>query len=184
MKKRDQIGESNFKFDDGFTRYGWGINESCLTNQNVFYLHGALHFFHKFNLFKIRSEEYDNITNKITKHIMNGKYPLTVMEGKHESKLKRVLNNTYLSHCYKKIKNTEGSLFVLGTSLNVHADHHIYLQIKHSKFDSIYFGIYDKDDKNLIETIECLGLDYRKKIIFFDPNSAVDWNLVPDEESF
>lgn len=181
MRKREQVGSSNFKFDDGFTRYGWGINEPCLNNQNIFYLHGALHFFSLTNLFKIRAEEYDNITNKITKHIMNGKYPLTIMEGKHETKKKEILKNAYLNRCYKKLKDTEGSLFILGTSLNIHADDHIYHQIKCSSFDSIYFGIFDKDDKDLIERIKYLGWNNSKKIVFFDTGSAIDWKQIEDE---
>ncbi|TAL63080.1 MAG: DUF4917 family protein [Legionella sp.] len=182
MRKRERVGASNFKFDDGFTSWGWGINEQCLNSQNIFYLHGALHFFSLTNLFKIRAEEYDNITNKITKHILNGKYPLTIMEGKHESKKKKILENSYLSHCYKKMKNTNGSLFILGTSLNIHADAHIYHRIKQSSFDSIYFGIYDNDDKDLIEWISSLGWNNGKKIAFFDPGSAIDWKQVEDND--
>jgi hypothetical protein len=45
MRKIDQVESNYFKFDDGFTGYGWGINEKCLNNQNIFYLHDALHFF-------------------------------------------------------------------------------------------------------------------------------------------
>lgn len=184
MRKMEKVGRDNFKFDDGFTRYGWGINNSCLNHQNVFYLHGALHLFSKTNLYKIISEEFDNITDKITEHIMNDKYPLTIMEGKHDNKKKRILKNSYLNHCYKKIKETEGSLFILGTSLNVHADHHIYTQIKHSNFDSIYFGIHDKDNNDLIERIKCLGWYNSKKINFFNSRSAVNWKLFEDEDNF
>lgn len=73
-------------------------------------------------------------------------------------------------------------LFSWTRSLNVHADGHIYHRIKQSSFDSIYFGIYDNDDNDLIKRISSWGWSNGKKIAFFDPTSTIDWKEVEDND--
>ncbi|MDP3269874.1 MAG: DUF4917 family protein [Legionella sp.] len=164
--------DSKFKYDDGFRGNDWINNES----QNIFYLHGALHIFNRQKLIRTKDKQLSFL---IEEKIMNSIYPLTVMEGKYTKKVKFITNNSYLDDCFKKLKSRDGSLFILGTSLNEHSDNHIYTQIKDSAFHTIYYGVFEFDKKSKIE-IERIKSMNKTKVRLFDAHSAITWHTIEE----
>ncbi len=146
--------------------------------QNFYYLHGALHLFDDSygNVFKLRRDNNISLRNQIFERISNGSYPLVIFEGKHQQKLEKINRHEYFWHSYNTLKNANGSLFTLGTSLNKHSDHHIIDAIKNSKIDHAFIGIY-KEDLNLYENA-CSLQGESKKVDFFDSGTAIDWGVV------
>lgn len=136
----------------------WGNNRAT---QNTFYLHGALPFFD--NGVAITKEVYDSdnyILQKISTRMGKGEYPIFVTAGDGQQKLKHIMHNRYLTHCYENLCEAEGSLVTFGFHFGKY-DEHIIQAINIAarrkppkKLWSVYIGVYTDEDKKHIEKIK------------------------------
>ncbi len=158
----------------------WGNNRNT---QNTFYLHGALPFFD--NGVAIIKEEYDSdnyLLQKISARMENSEYPIFVTAGDGQQKLKHIMHNRYLTHCYEKFCEceAESSLVTFGFNFGEHDEHIIEAINKAAKYGrkvkdrlwSIYIGVYSPEDKKHIELIEN---KFKCKVHIYDAKTANVW---------
>lgn len=154
----------------------WGINR---VTQNTFYLHGALPFFD--NGVAITKEEYESgsyILEKIGARMDNGEYPIFVTAGDGQQKLKHIMHNRYLTHCYENFCEIEGSLVTFGFQFGKYDEHIIEAINKAArrkppnKLWSVYIGVYSDDDRRHIEKIQ---KKFKCKVHIYDAKTAHVW---------
>ena len=146
--------------DIEYSELRWGKHKD---KQNTFYLHGALPLFD--TGIEIIKEEYDGVNyllENIKHRIDNKEYPIFVTAGSGSEKLNHIMHNKYLSFCYEKLTQIEGSIFTFGFNFGEYDEHIIdalNIAAKQgrrtgSKLFSIYIGVYSDQDKKHIESIE------------------------------
>lgn len=156
----------------------WGNNRGT---QNTFYLHGALPFFD--DGVAIIKEVYDSdnyLLKKISARMENSEYPIFVTAGDGQQKLKHIMHNRYLTHCYENFCEAEGSVVTFGFHFGEHDGHIIEAINKAAKYGkkvenrlwSIYIGVYSPEDKKHIERIEN---KFKCKVHIYDANTAHVW---------
>lgn len=168
---------------DYFVDYFWGDSEFDLYNSSVYkpkipihFLHGALH---------LRSEKISN-TRKVAITLesgldgaleldFNNTFPLFISEGKSQIKMNRIRSNSYLSFCYRNLRESNGGLVVFGHDLNEEYDGHIVSAIKASTNStvaiSVFSGLGEPSKKMFVDRINALFADSNKEIIFFESNT-------------
>jgi len=166
MKPEDQI----------WSDLVWGKHRE---DQNVFYLHGALPFFD--NGVAVVKEEYsvyNYLLENISARMEKGEYPIFVTAGDGQQKLKHITHNQYLTYCYDRFCQAEGSLVTFGFSFG-HYDEHIIAAINkaakrkpQNKLWSLYIGVYSDEDKKHIEQIED---KFHCKVHVYDAKTARVW---------
>lgn len=181
---------TNLKSDDGF-RTDWD-NDSMVTweigrehQQNLYYLHGAMHIFKDVNA-SIQKYTWRNgnktIGQQVKESIENNKFPVFISEGRQEHKLKRIKENGYLSRSFSSIKSIGGDLFVFGHSIR-DEDDHVFDIVNLNKnikkvFISLFGEIDSEENKKILQKINNWRNDYKHKgreYIFFHSASANVW---------
>jgi len=158
----------------------WGRNKE---RQNIHYLHGALPLFD--TGVEIVKEEYDSenfIMENIRKRLLNKEYPVIVTAGNSTQKLEHIMHNRYLTNCYERLCNIEGSLIVFGFGFGEYDEHiidAINIASKHKrdkefkeKLWSIYIGINSPRSQKHIEQI---SKKFMCKVNVFDAKTAPVW---------
>lgn len=146
--------DNDNKFCDGFGRYEydpkelvWGPNKD---EQNIFYLHGALHLFNDaFDITKLKSTRNNPIIKQVTANIETDKYPIMVSSGTKEGKVKQITSSSYLKHCYDALSHIEDNLVIFGFSFGDNDDHiteAIANAIVNGKLHNVYIGVFSDDD--------------------------------------
>lgn len=157
----------------------WGVNRD---EQNVFYLHGALPFFDKgYEVAKEVYDAYNYLLENINARMDRGEYPIFVTAGDGRQKLTHILHNQYLTYCYEKLCTITGSLVTFGFNFGEY-DEHIIDAINRAamhgrkvfpKLNSIYIGVYSKDDQSRIEK---LSSRFLCKVHIYDAKTAHVWD--------
>jgi hypothetical protein len=172
----NDIGEYMKPEDQIWSDLMWGKRRD---NQNVFYLHGALQFFD--NGVAILKEEYtaySYLLQNIGARMEKGEYPIFVTAGDGQQKLKHIRHNQYLTYCYDRFCQIEGSLVTFGFGFGRYDEHVIAAinkaakQKAPNKLWSVYVGVYSDADKNHIEQIED---QFHCKLHVYDARSAKIW---------
>jgi len=157
----------------------WGRN---VTNQNTFYLHGALPLFDTGS--EIVKEEYDGcnyLLENIKKRIDRKEYPIFVTAGSGKDKLNHIMHNKYLTYCFEKFSQIEGSLITFGFNFSENDDHiinAINIAAKHGRrapkrLWSVYIGVYSEEDQKHIESIQH---KFECKVHIFDTKTVNIWD--------
>ncbi len=126
-------------------------------NQEVFYLHGAYHYFYKENkTIKITSKETDDFRLTMLKQIKDllgeNYLPITVLEDSSAAKENKIRQYDYLTHCFDVFKQHKGNLVSYGLSFQP-SDAHIIQAIKeNSGLEKIFIGYHTEEDKNAIKS--------------------------------
>lgn len=161
---------------DGYVVFG---NDS--SNQEIFYLHGALHIFDKkSSIIKNTFSRTDiPLKEQTLQNLEKDIYPIFVSEGTSEQKKAKIIHNAYLNHCYKSLGNIgskNSSLIIFGTLLKTN-DSHIRDAILRNKVKNIYFGISsDKNIEELLEFKEQLEkAKYPKNVYFYNYKTVSVW---------
>lgn len=176
----DGFGLGNY-IDDGRFKGPFNTEAYCRT----FNLHGGLHLFqdeigdvHK------ALNDGDGVIANITHEIAEKRrLPLYVAEGSSTSKLRKINSVEYLRHCYSKLKESTGAVFVFGHSADPN-DAHIYHAIFGSKAQHVYFGVFQPSDEK-IKTFDAELSKYKKlggdgvNYTFFDSETAHVWDGPP-----
>ena len=190
--------EMKLKSDDGF-RHPIG-DESVVTweigqehDQNLYYLHGALHIFSD----DAEIEKYtwintgSTLTQQIKASLKDEMYPVFITEGSRKQKQNRINNNAYLAKSFASLKNIKGNVFIFGHSLR-DEDDHVFNYLNHkSKVNNVFISIYgdknSEENKRILKKIKVWEKDqkdkkYPKKYYIYQAESAHVWDREIDEE--
>jgi hypothetical protein len=111
--------------------------------QNVYYLHGALHIFDSGS--EIQKYTWINTGIRLIEQVRSALeanlYPLFVAEGESQQKLARVRHSDFLSKAHRSMLYIGGAIFTYGHSL-ADSDAHVLRLIVKSKVRQLFVGIY------------------------------------------
>lgn len=193
MRSLEEADNKGLKINDGFSKSdvdftGIDNDDSNLiwyheVEQNIFYLHGALHLFD--NGSDVEKERYNEglgpegwLIRIIRDKVNNGRYPLFVTEGDGNKKKIQIKHNSYLMNCYQHLSSLSGRLITIGFSFS-DSDKHIIEAIntacknKANGLRSVYVGVYSESDK---EHIKEIASQFKCKVNTFDVKTAKIWS--------
>ena len=177
--------------DDGFRKSeddydaGYVVWEPSQSHeQNMYFLHGALHVFdtgteiQKYTWINTGVRLIDQIRHALSKDY----YPLFVSEGTSAEKLERIRHNDYLAKAYRSFSEIQGALFIYGHSL-AENDEHYLKRIEKGKLSQLYIGLYgdpnSEPNKRIIYRANQMSNGRRAKsplgITYFDASTAKVW---------
>lgn len=178
--------------DDGFRKDEDNFDASYVVwepsqshEQNMYFLHGALHVFdsgteiQKYTWLNTGVRLIDQIRNALGK----GLFPIFVSEGTSAEKLERIRHNDYLAKAYRSFSEITGSLYIYGHSL-AQNDEHYLKRIEKGKVSKLYVGIYgdpdSPDNKRIVQRASQMTLARPPrrplKVHFFDASTAKVWS--------
>ncbi len=142
--------------DDGFrgyTQLTWRQAQSDV-DQNVFYLHGALHIWEDGEtVYKMASRRNRTLLNQLQDQLDKNRYPLFVSEGAWRQKRNRIRQSPYLSAAYAALSENDRPLVIYGLKLSP-ADKHIVDAIKDSYTTALVVTYWDGEKQSEIEKLE------------------------------
>ncbi len=144
MKKTVQVLSKRYGFreaEEPNQEYvTWSVENT--NNQNVFYLHGALHIFDNDSELKKYTWNRTNIPlmAQIREAINSSMFPLFVAEGT-VTKTARINHSGYLNRGMRSISNIGGTLFTYGFSFKENDEHVIHL-LEKSRLTKIFVSLY------------------------------------------
>lgn len=152
--------------------------------QNMWFLHGALHVFdsgtevqkYTWNRTGIR------LVNQIRDALSRDFFPLFVAEGSSSEKLERIRHSDYLAKAYRSFQEIQHCLFVYGHSLAANDEHYLRL-IENGKLSHVFVGLYGDSasevNRRIVERANAMRLARRGrrelKLDFYDSESAHVW---------
>lgn len=177
-REREDPGEYVPEEDIEYSELRWGKHRA---EQVIFYLHGTLPFFD--TGVEVIKEEYDSrkyLLANIRERMNRKEYPIFVTAGNGREKLTHIMHNRYLTYCYEKLCELEGSLVTFGFNFGPYDEHIIDAINKAAKFGrkdpsklwSLYVGVYSDDDRKHIESIQDR---FHCKLRIFDASTANVW---------
>lgn len=111
--------------------------------QNMWFLHGALHVFDSGT--EIQKYTWKNtgirLIDQIRDALSKNYFPLFVSEGTSAEKYERIRHNDYLAKAYRSFSSIQGALFIFGHSL-AENDNHYLRCIQRGKVAHLYVGLY------------------------------------------
>jgi hypothetical protein len=160
----------------------WEFGQSH--DQNMWFLHGALHVFdsgtevqkYTWNRTGIR------LIEQIREALSRDFFPLFVAEGSSAEKLERIRHSDYLAKTYRSFQEIHYCLFVYGHSLAANDEHYLRL-IEKGKLSHIFVGLYGDPDsdanRQIIARAKAMPLAGRRRrelrVDFYDSESAHVW---------
>ena len=186
MHFKERPEGEKLEMDDGFRSSNseytvtWEIGNEI--EQNLYYLHGAIHIFN--SEAGIEKYTWQNtgipIKDQVQESLENSKYPIFITEGSKQQKAKRIRESAYLGRSFSSLKSIGGSLFIFGHSLGDGDDHvfdHINKKSKVKKiFVSVYGDIEEPHNKKLIKKVESWEKNYpAKEYFYYDAETAEVW---------
>jgi Domain of unknown function (DUF4917) len=127
-RNQNNLPPPGFETDDGFR--GQQYWHEYDTGQEAHFLHGGLHTYEDDSSVRKLAHAHAEtaIIDQVRANLEQGKFPLFVAEPNAEKKRKRIERNPYLNYCYRTLRGIEGTLFILGHSMDAN-DIHIFEQI-------------------------------------------------------
>jgi hypothetical protein len=175
----------HFKTDDGFRREskwaGFG------TNQQFHFLHGGLHIFDSSDGVKKHTfEGGGSIIDQVRENLNVGRFPLFVSEPTAQRKLNRIEHNPYLNYCYRGLSKINGTVVILGHSIDEN-DKHIFDAIRKSSVTQIFVSLYgdEESDGNIRSKANAMAFLSvgGRSVEFFDANIAPVWEMGQPNET-
>lgn len=112
-------------------------------DQNMWFLHGALHVFDSGT--EIQKYTWRNtgirLIDQIRDALSKDYFPLFVSEGTSAEKYEHIRHNDYLAKAYRSFSSIQGALFIFGHSL-AENDNHYLRCIQRGKVSQLYVGLY------------------------------------------
>lgn len=177
--------------DDGFRKPDYDFSADYVTwessqshDQDIWYLHGALHIFdtgteiQKYTWVNTGIRLIEQIRDALSKNF----FPLFVAEGSSAEKVGRIRHSDYLSKAFRSFESIGGVLFVFGHSFAAN-DEHFLKVIEKGKIQHLFVGIYgdakSTGNQVIIKRAERMP-NYRPKsrplsVSFFDAQTANVW---------
>ena len=187
---KDDIDGLGLKCDDGFRKPEEGATDYVVWDirdpgqQNVFYMHGALHVFDAGA--EVQKYTWSNtgiaLIDQVREALEAGRYPIYVSEGTSQSKLERIMHSSYLIRGYRSMSQIGKTLFVCGHSLQKN-DEHVLKCMRNSKVTDIYVSIFgdpgSAENRRIMSRAQASlsggSGRYGRKIEFYDAASAGVW---------
>lgn len=179
--------------DDGFRRGNLGDCGYVMWDavgapqQNVHYMHGALHLFDRGSEFVKFTWRDTNIRlmDQIRAALDDGRFPRIVAEGTSQAKLASIMHCAYLHRALRSLQSVTGELVIYGMAMTQNDDH-VLDAIARGRLTRLYVGIYgdptSKWNIELMQRAEALVLrrqqykaGSRLIVSFFDSASAKVW---------
>jgi hypothetical protein len=180
-----ELGDDGFRTpDDGEAEYvTWEVEKT--DEQDVFYLHGALHIYDagselkKFTWINTGIRLIEQVRSALGQDL----YPLIVAEGSSPRKMARIQHSNYLGRGYRSFSKITGSLYVYGFAMSQNDEHWLRLIDHNQKLRKLFVGIYGDPasaaNRELIARCALLGstrsIRNPLETIFFDASSAHVW---------
>lgn len=177
-RNQDRLPPPGYQTDDGFRAER--VWQEYDTRQNAHFLHGGLHIYEdNSSVKKLTHANADvPIIDQVRANLVQRKFPLFVAEPNSEKKLKRIERNPYLSYCYRALRKIEGTLIILGHSMDTN-DRHIFKQIEASQVTRVLVSIHGDELSESNRNVRANALAFlgnpRTTIEFFDAESAEVW---------
>ena len=133
-----------FRTDDGFRRDSKWVGHG--TSQQVHFLHGGLHIFDSVS--GVKKHTFDGaggIIDQVRDNLNEGRFPLFVSEPTSQRKLARIEHNPYLNFCYRALSRLNGTVFILGHSIDEN-DKHIFDGLKSSSASQIFVSLFGDEE--------------------------------------
>lgn len=161
----------------------WEADQSH--EQNMWFLHGALHVFdtgteiQKYTWSKTGVRLIDQIRDALQRNY----FPLFVSEGTSDEKYERIRHSDYLAKAYRSFSSITGALFVYGFSF-AENDAHFLRCIQRGKVSQLYVGLYgdpnSDGNKRIARQAENVSTGRRGNralaVTYFDAKSANVWS--------
>lgn len=186
---------TNVQSDDGFRTSQSDIESGIPSDyvvwepsqshdQNMWFLHGALHVFdsgteiQKYTWNRTGIRLIEQIRDALSRDL----FPLFVAEGLSTEKLERIRHSDYLAKAYRSFQEIQYCLFIYGHSLAANDEHYLRL-IEKGKLAHIFVGLYGDPElvtnRQIVGRAKAMGLARRGKrelrVDFFDSESANVW---------
>ncbi len=175
-RNKNRLDPVGFRTDDGFRQGAEWVGEEV--NQDVFFLHGALHlYFDGTSVFKrVYDENLGALRDQIMEGLRRNEFPLFVAEPTSRKKLQSIKSNPYLNFCFNKLKDIDGSLVIYGHSMN-DTDEHIFKMINNSAVEDIYVSIFDDVESEYSQRVIADARKYfhRHDVKFYNAISTPVW---------
>lgn len=187
---QDEI-EPEVACDDGFRKPEDNYEAPYVTwepdntyNQNVYYLHGALHLFDAG--FELQKYTWVNtgmaLIDQIRSALEDNRFPVFVAEGTSGEKFTRIRHSDFLAKAYRSFLPIGGALFVYGHSL-AENDDHILKCIARGKTTHLFVSLYgdpaSATNKGIIRKATALAKERHPKrpleVAFYDAASTPVW---------
>ena len=152
--------------------------------QNMWFLHGALHVFDSGT--EVQKYTWNrtgiHLIEQIREALSRDFFPLFVAEGSSAEKLERIRHSDYLAKAYRSFQEIQHCLFVYGHSLAANDEHYLRL-IEKGKLSHIFVGLYGDPEsaanRQIIARAKAMPLAGRRKrelrVDFYDSESARVW---------
>jgi Domain of unknown function (DUF4917) len=146
---QDKLTPPKVVLKDGFGRLTddgpltWS-EPSRTDQQEIFYLHGAMHFYIDDDGRLCKLEYSDGrIVEQLQSNLAAGKYPLVVTEGSSHDKEARIAGSRYLTYCHIRLSRMRGALFIHGMAMS-ETDRHVLTEIAKGPgaIDALYVGLH------------------------------------------
>lgn len=152
--------------------------------QNMWFLHGALHIFdsgteiRKFTWARTGIRLIEQTRDALNRNF----FPLFVAEGTSKEKFERVRHSDYLAKAYRSFEEIRYCLFIYGHSLSPNDEHYLHL-IEKGHLRHIYVGLHgdstSDSNRQIIRRAEQMrnvrGTRRPLDVTFFDSASAQVW---------
>jgi hypothetical protein len=152
--------------------------------QNIWFLHGALHVFDS----GVEVQKYTwnrtgiRLIDQVREALGRDFFPLFVAEGTSAEKLQRIRHSDYLAKAYRSFQEIQHCLFIYGHSLADNDDHYLRL-IENGRLSHVFVGLFGDPqsvaNRKIIERANAMKLSGRRrrelKVDFYDSGSAQAW---------
>jgi Domain of unknown function (DUF4917) len=179
------VGDDGFRTpDEGEAEYvTWDVEKT--DDQDVFYLHGALHLYDAGS--ELKKFTWVNTGVRLIEQVREAlelnMFPLIVAEGSSQEKMARVQHSNYLGRGYRSFAKITGSLYIYGFAMSQNDEHWLRLIDRNRKLRKLFVGIYGQPDspanRDLIARCNMIGATRPERssleIRYFDAASARVW---------
>jgi hypothetical protein len=187
--------EPNVRCDDGFRMPEDEPDADYVTwepgntyDQNIYYLHGALHLFDAGS--ELQKFTWANtgiaLIDQIREALSQNKFPIFVSEGSSEEKYTHIRHNDYLAKSYRSFLQISGDLFVYGHGM-AENDEHILHAIERNKvtrlFVSLHGDLSSTANKHIVRRASAMPGNrsgkHKLEIKYFQAETAPVWSSAP-----
>jgi hypothetical protein len=190
-----QESEAGIKSDDGFRTSQDDIDDGIESDyvvwepgqsheQNMWFLHGALHVFdsgtevQKYTWRRTGIRLIEQVRNALSKDF----FPLFVAEGTSDEKLERIRHSDYLAKAFRSFQEIQHCLFIYGHSLAANDEHYLRL-IERGKLSHLFVGLFGDpktgSNRRIITRAQAMQTARSKqrplKVDFYDSATAKVW---------
>lgn len=158
-------------FRDGFRPRDGQLVHAEPADQNVSWLHGAVHLHEELvagdSPLTVKQQWSAGVplVDRLREELREGRLPLIVMEGTWRQKQRRINSSPYLSNALQRLRHLEGSLFTYGWGLSENDDH-VLNAIQRSGVKHLYVGLHGR--RNSRSNANTVGQAYRVRALSGD----------------